>query len=277
MVDASARPAAMDAQARSALSSPLLLRLLIFPDAVSLLQRRPLSSSTPPAPMVGPLPFSGSRPLLQTDASARPAARASEVPCARRPFLRSSLLPLSLATGAPWAQPTPCTAAPLLHFFPLLSVASSHGAGLCSLCGMLCSPVSSCAHGTSPCLLSVPSDQQQGQPPSLAPFRCARGVRHNACEEDILSQHHRRSPGICCFCATPNIDVVHPGETVTLLVRFRIGVIFILLIVNVCCFVFVLWRRGTPCFARRRQAAQCSSDVRSDAQIGITIVLTNTD
>jgi hypothetical protein len=165
MADASARPAAMDAQARSTLSSPLLLRLLIFPDDVGLLQRRPLSCSTPPAAMAGPLPFSGSRPLLQTGASARPAARTSEVPCARRPFLRSSLLPLSLATGAPWAQPTPCTAAPLLHFSPMLSAASSHGAGLCSLCGMLCSPASSCAHDTSPCLLSVPSDQQQGQSP----------------------------------------------------------------------------------------------------------------
>jgi hypothetical protein len=42
-------------------------------------------------------------------------------------------------------------------------------------------------------------------------------------------------------------------------------------------FCFFLWRRGTPCFARRRQAAQRSSDVRRDAQIGITIVLTNTD
>jgi hypothetical protein len=104
-----------------------------------------------------------------------------------------------------------------------------------------------------------PSDQQQGQPPSLAPFRCAQGVRHNACEEDMLSQHHRRSPGICYFCAAPNIDVVHPGETAMLLVRFRIGVIFIRLIVYVCCFVFVLWRRGTPCFAwRRRQAARRS-------------------
>jgi hypothetical protein len=205
MADASARPAAMDAQSKSALSSPLLLRLLIFPDVVGLLQRRPLSSSAPPAAMAGPLPFSGSRPLLQTDASARSAVRASEVPCARRPFLRSSLLPLS--------QQRPCSI-----FSPLLSAASSHGAGLCSLCGMLCSPASSCAHGTSPCLLSVPCDQQQGQPPSLSPFRCASGVRHNACEEDILSQHHRRSPGICCFCAAPNIDVVHPDETATLLV-----------------------------------------------------------
>jgi hypothetical protein len=43
------------------------------------------------------------------------------------------------------------------------------------------------------------------------------------------------------------------------------------------CVVFVLWMRGTPCFAWRRQVVQRSSDVRSDAQIGIAIVLTNTD
>jgi hypothetical protein len=58
------------------------------------------------------------------------------------------------------AQQRPCSI-----FSPMLSAASSHGAGLCSLCGMLCSPASSCAHDTSPCLLSVPSDQQQGQSP----------------------------------------------------------------------------------------------------------------
>jgi hypothetical protein len=107
---------------------------------------------------------------------------------------------------------------------------------------------SSCAHSTSPCLLSVPSDQQQGQPPSLAPFGCARGVRHNACEEGMLSQHHRRSSGICCFCAAPNIVVVHPGETATLLVRFRRQ--YFPMINYVCVLLcFVLWRRETPCFA----------------------------
>eukprot|EP00267_Zea_mays_P044634 XP_020396839.1 uncharacterized protein LOC100276852 isoform X2 [Zea mays] len=36
-------------------------------------------------------------------------------------------------------------------------------------------------------------------------------------------------------------------------------------------------RRGTPCVAWRRQVVQRSSDARSDAQIGIAIVLTNTD
>ena len=58
----------MDAQARSALSSPLLLRLLIFPDAVSLLQRRPLSSLAPPVAMA-PFP-----PPLLPQASSSPSS-----------------------------------------------------------------------------------------------------------------------------------------------------------------------------------------------------------
>jgi hypothetical protein len=41
------------------------------------------------------------------------------------------------------------------------------------------------------------------------------------------------------------------------------------------CFIFVEER--TPYFARRRQVVQRSSDAQSDAQIGIAIVLTNTD
>jgi hypothetical protein len=53
---------------------------------------------------------------------------------------------------------------------------------------------------------------------------------------------------------SPVVVVVHPGETATLLVWFRIDVIFIRLIVYVCCFIFVEER--TPCFARRREAAR---------------------
>ncbi|XP_020406695.1 uncharacterized protein [Zea mays] len=70
-------------------------------------------------------------------------------------------------------------------------------------------------------------------------------------------QHAVMPPCVRCFCAAPNIDVVHPSDIATLLVWFHIGVIFIRLIVYVCCFIFVEER--TPCFARRREAARRSS------------------
>jgi hypothetical protein len=66
------------------------------------------------------------------------------------------------------------------------------------------------------------------------------------------------------------------GETATILVRFRIGIMFLRLIVYVCCFVFVEERN--PVFYVEKKASRSTLvDVRSDAQIGITIVLTNTD
>jgi hypothetical protein len=75
-----------------------------------------------------------------------------------------------------------------------------------------------------------------------------------------LQQHAVMPAGGLPFLRSPVVIVVHPGETATLLVRFRINVIFTRLIVYVCCFIFVLWRRDTPCFAwRRRQAARRSS------------------
>ena len=70
----------------------------------------------------------------------------------------------------------------------------------------------------------------------------------------------RRDAAVCSlFCAAPNVVVVHPGETATLRVRFGIDIIFIRLIVYVCYFIFFWWRRGTPCFARRRPIVQRSS------------------
>jgi hypothetical protein len=75
-----------------------------------------------------------------------------------------------------------------------------------------------------------------------------------------LQQHAVMPAGGLLFLRSPVVVVVHPGETATLLVRFRINDIFTRLIVYVCCFIFVLWRRDTPCFAwRRRQAARRSS------------------
>jgi hypothetical protein len=47
------------------------------------------------------------------------------------------------------------------------------------------------------------------------------------------------------FLRSPIVVVVHPGETAVLLVRFRIDVVFMRLIVYVCCFILFLWRRGT--------------------------------
>jgi hypothetical protein len=49
---------------------------------------------------------------------------------------RAPLLPMA---PPPAVSPLPRRPS-LLHFFPLLSAASSHGAGLCSLRSMLCSP-----------------------------------------------------------------------------------------------------------------------------------------
>jgi hypothetical protein len=61
------------------------------------------------------------------------------------------------------------------------------------------------------------------------------------------------------FLRSPVVVVVHPSETATLLVRFRIDVIFPWLIMYVCCFVLfcggekprVLRGEGKPLDARR--------------------------
>eukprot|EP00267_Zea_mays_P046212 XP_020398565.1 vegetative cell wall protein gp1-like [Zea mays] len=99
--------------------------------------------------------------------------------------------------------------------------------------------------------------------PLLAVLRGARRLFDKLCSKPHAAgslfggangQHAVMPPSVRCFCAAPNIDVVHPGETATLLVWFRIDVIFIRLIVYVCCFIFVEER--TPCFARRREAAR---------------------
>jgi hypothetical protein len=77
----------------------------------------------------------------------------------------------------------------------------------------------------------------------------------------LRSEQHAVMPvGGLLFLRSPVVVIVHPGETATLLVRFRIDVVFMRLIVYVCCFILFLWRRGTPYFAwRRRQAARRSS------------------
>jgi hypothetical protein len=85
----------------------------------------------------------------------------------------------------------------------------------------------------SPCYL-LPDAPSRWHPTALTPslLRLAAtaarvpSVRQNVVG-DVLLQHRRRSLVGCCFCAASNIDVVHPGETATLLVRFRIGVVFL--------------------------------------------------
>jgi hypothetical protein len=100
----------MDAQARSALSSPLLLRLLIFPSAVSLLQRRPLSSSAPPAAMA-PFP-----PPLLPQASSSPLAPVHGAsPCTllcTAHSLRSSISPMVVSSPS-GRHPPLCSAHPM--------------------------------------------------------------------------------------------------------------------------------------------------------------------
>jgi hypothetical protein len=57
-----------------------------------------------------------------------------------------------------------------------------------------------------------------------------------------------------------------PGETATILVRFRIGIVFLWLIVYVCCFVFVEERN--PVFCMEKKASRSTLvNVRSYAQI----------
>jgi hypothetical protein len=154
------------------------------------------------------------------------------------------------AISSPWPPAFPCCGsfprlAPLPAWLPLHSSSSPH---LLSLRSPLAKRRCSYSPGTFPGFLAA----------SAARVPCVRRSLQVGCW--AVSSTPWCPPVVCCFCAAPNIDVVHPGETAMLLVRFRIGVIFIWLIVYVCCFVFVLWRRGTPCFAwRRRQAARRSS------------------
>jgi hypothetical protein len=272
------------------------------------------------AAMAGPLPFSGSRPLLQTDASSRPAARASEDPCARRPFLRSSLLPLSLATRAPWVQQTPCIApllppcsrrqqppaSSLLHgrcpaaalhsatapspsqrplsssMEALLLPLGSGGSSLPSMAAQLPSSLSMAASSLRPPLRTAvnPSSlfsivpvgcstkcaEAPSSPRAAGSLFCGangqQAVMPVVCSLFLRSPKHRRRSLRWDHDAPCLISPRHYSSVIN------------------CVYVlscFVLWRRGSPCFAWRRQVVQRSSDVRSDAQIGIAIVLTNAD
>jgi hypothetical protein len=76
------------------------------------------------------------------------------------------------------------------------------------------------------------------------------------------SEQHAGMPvGCLLFCAAPTSSSSTPGETATILVRFRIGVVFLLLIVYVCCFVFVEERNsmfGVEKKASRSMLIGCS-------------------
>jgi hypothetical protein len=120
--------------------------------------------------------------------------------------------------------------------------------------------------------------------PLLAVLRGARRLFDKLCSKPhaagslfggAIGQHAVMPPWVRCFCAAPNIDVVHPGETATLLVWFRIDDIVIRLIVYVCCFIFC--GGENPVFCVEKKASRSTLvDVRSDAQSRIAIVLTNT-
>jgi hypothetical protein len=75
----------------------------------------------------------------------------------------------------------------------------------------------------------------------------------------LRSEQHAVMPvGGLLFLRSPAVVVIHPDETATLLVRFRRH--YFSMINYVCVLLcFVLWRRETPCFAWRRQAARRSS------------------
>jgi hypothetical protein len=91
----------------------------------------------------------------------------------------------------------------------------------------------------------------------------------------VLLQHTVTLAGCSLFLHSPAVVVVHTGETATLLVRFRIDIIFLRLIMYVCCFVLFLWRRETVFCVEKKASRSTLADVRSDAQIGITVVLAN--
>jgi hypothetical protein len=110
--------------------------------------------------------------------------------------------------------------------------------------------------------------------------RCARATCSANYPSGVLrsEQHAVMPPRVfAVFLRSPVVVVVHPGETATLLVRFRIDVIFTRLIVYVCCFIFCFVEERHPVFCEEKASRSTLVDVRSDAQIGIAIVLTNTD
>jgi hypothetical protein len=72
-----------------------------------------------------------------------------------------------------------------------------------------------------------------------------RRLRATRCFVLRSEQHAVMPAGGLLFLRSPIVVVVHPGGTVVLLVRFRIDVVFMRLIVYVCCFILFLWRRGT--------------------------------
>jgi hypothetical protein len=76
----------------------------------------------------------------------------------------------------------------------------------------------------------------------------------------LRSEQHAVMPaGGLLFLRSPVVVVVHPGETATLLDSIPHRRYFPT--INYICVLlcFVLWRRETPCFAWRRQAARRSS------------------
>jgi hypothetical protein len=79
------------------------------------------------------------------------------------------------------------------------------------------------------------------------------------------------------FLRSPVVVVVHPGEATSILVRFRVGIIFPM--INCVCVLFCLClvEKRNPVFCVEKASRSTLVDVRSYAQIGIAIVLTNID
>jgi hypothetical protein len=121
--------------------------------------------SSLPAPILA-------RPHLSCTSSSKKPAPPSNFPhCLFSLFLYvrrdlpwpSSSCPWRPFPPAPPAAPRPAVASGLSYLARALLIEDPQQGTIVASPGS-CSPSSSCAHGTFPCLLSVPSDQQQGLP-----------------------------------------------------------------------------------------------------------------
>jgi hypothetical protein len=145
--------------------------------------------------MVGPLP-----------SALRPSSLNVGAPCFLPPgrapsgMAAGNLLPL----GSPIRAPKQC---PSLIHFPSTPYADLHPAiallaenlqqGTIVASPGSCSPASSCAHGAFPCLLSVPSDQQQGLP-----------LLHSAAALPFALHSPRRVSSLSCSLRSPIRDAI---------------------------------------------------------------------
>ena len=170
-------------------------------------------------------------------------------------------------------------AAPLQRASPFPLLRSSSAKRRCS-----------CSHGVQ---VPAPSPPIQKQQPCAEPLplllsdvrrvldeMCSSPDGSARCRLAVLlrSEQHAVMPvGGLLFLRSPVVVVVHPGEATSILVRFRVGIIFPM--INCVCVLFCLClvEKRNPVFCVEKASRSTLVDVRSYAQIGIAIVLTNID